>query len=165
MSTTAPEIKTNPLVKVPRELLASPAFLLAKLGLAMKTQVLGQFEEAGYDPFHYGILALLAEGDRETQATIADALRVDRSRLVGILDSLEDRGLIQRRRDDHDRRRHVVSLTDAGRRSLVQLRSIVKQVEDEFLAPLDTGSRAEMQALLLRLACFHDPRCVPPESL
>src|SRR5262245_400265 len=161
MATIIPNNLPAPLVRLPQALLASPGFLLAKMGLVIKTQALGEFERHGWDPFHYSVLALLGEGDRETQSTIADALRVDRSRLVGILDSLEDRGLIQRRRDEHDRRRHVVSLTDEGRRSLDKLRTIVGAVEDEFLAPLDAESREELHGLLLRLACFHDPRCGP----
>jgi MarR family transcriptional regulator, lower aerobic nicotinate degradation pathway regulator len=161
MSATTSELKPRPVLQVPKELLASPGFLLAKLGMIMKGRALGEFERAGFDGYHYSVLAVLAEGDRETQATIADALGLDTSQLVGLLDSLEERGLVERRRDPRDRRRHVVSLTPAGKRQLVRLRAIVRRVENEFFAPLDPDSRATLLTLLLRLACEHDPRCGP----
>jgi DNA-binding MarR family transcriptional regulator len=159
MSATTPELEARPLLQVPRELLASSGFLLARLGLTIKGRALTEFERAGFDGYHYSVLALLGEGARETQGTIADTLGLDSGQLVGLLDSLEERGLIERRRDPRDRRRHGVSLTPDGRRQLVRLRSIVRRVEDEFFAPLEPESRAALHALLLRLAGHHDPRC------
>jgi DNA-binding MarR family transcriptional regulator len=142
-----------------RELLENTPFLLKLLGLAAKERSLEAFEPTGLSPQHFAVLSLLDEGARETQATIADALGYDRSHLVGLLDELEGKTLVERRRDPGDRRRHLVSLTPAGKRTLRELRAIAKRVESEFLAPLDADERQNLHALLLRLVAHHDPRC------
>jgi MarR family transcriptional regulator, lower aerobic nicotinate degradation pathway regulator len=156
---------TSPVVKLgtrpPYELVCSPAFLLKRLGWAIKDRTFEAFEAAGESAYHYSVLAVLEESPRETQATIADALGYDRSWLVGLLDELEEAGLIERKRDPADRRRHLVSLQPAGKKRLARLRAISHGVEEEFLAPLDPEQREQLHAVLLTLAAHHDPRYAP----
>ena len=115
MTAQPPEITVKKAVKPPYELICSTAHLLKRLGMEIKEAYREAFEAAGASPFHYSVLAVLEESPRETQATIADSLGYDRSWLVGLLDELEEKGLIERRRDPADRRRHVVTLLPAGK--------------------------------------------------
>ena len=142
---------------MPRELIASPVFLLGRLGFGLKKQAAEELEAADYS-----VMALLAAQPCEAQASIADLLRLDRSQLVGLLDGLEERGLVERRRDPNDRRRHSVSLTPDGYHQLERLRTVIKRLEEEFLAPLDPESREQLHALLVRVACHHDTRFITP---
>ena len=156
------EIATRPKSfgdQIPEELVNSAVFLLKRLGMAAKELSLERYEETGLHPYHHAILAVLDEGSRETQGAIADALGYDRGQLVGLLDELEEHGLVERRRDPADRRRHVVQMTPAGRKALARLRALSKKLEREFLAPLDDAERGELHALLLRLAGDHIPAC------
>jgi DNA-binding MarR family transcriptional regulator len=150
-----------PTAKLPQELVESTTFLLKRLGFAAKERSLAAYEDLGLHPYHHAVLLVLDEGSRETQGSIADALGYDRGQLVGLLDELEDRGLVERKRDPNDRRRQSVSLTAAGKKTLGRLRGIAGRIEDDFLAPLDDEERAALHALLLRLAEKHEPRCAP----
>jgi DNA-binding MarR family transcriptional regulator len=161
VTTTTSGGAARPRHPVARELTASSGFLLARLGVGFKTRALARAEAEGFELHDYGVLALLAEGDRQTQSTIANALAVDPSRLVALLDSLEQRGLVTRQRDPQDRRRHLVSITAAGKRRLVHLREIVHRLEEEFFAPLDDDQQKALYDLLVELAAQNDPDCCP----
>jgi DNA-binding MarR family transcriptional regulator len=158
----APVLK--PGVKAPYELRCSPVFLLKRLGMLAKERTMEAYEAIGASPYHYSVLAVLEEGARDTQAKIADALGLDRSWLVGLLDELEEAGLIERKRDPEDRRRHLVSLNAAGTKRLAELREISKSVENELLAALDPAQRAQLHELLLQLASDLDPRYAPADG-
>jgi DNA-binding MarR family transcriptional regulator len=160
MSTDA-KIGTKAAPRLPAELVASNLFLLKRLGFAAKHRSLDEYEKLGLNPYHYAILALLDEGLPDTQAAIADALGYDRGTLVGLLDELEEKGLVERRRDPDDRRRQTVRPTADGKRTLARLRTMAQGLEDEFLAPLDAEQRESLHALLLVLAARHEPRCAP----
>ena len=146
------------LVRMPIELLQSPSFLLKRLGAIAKDKTIVAFEDAGATAFAYAVLAVLEEGTRETQATIADALCYDRSYLVGVLDELEAAGFVERRRDPADRRRHVVTMTPAGKKELARLRSIHERVDDELFSMLSAGELKTLKGLLAKVAAAQDPR-------
>jgi len=143
---------------LPEELRACTGFLLSRVGIGMKLAAMEEFERGGFNPYSYAVLAVLAEGAKETQATIADTLDLDRSQMVGILDELEARGLIERRRDQTDRRRHMVSITAAGKKQIAKMRTMIKDLEDSFLVSLDDDERATLQDYLQRIAASNDHR-------
>ena len=162
MSITTPDpAPARALPPLPGELLASTTFLLKRLGFAAKDRALAAYEREGVHPYHFAILLALDEGEHETQGSIADVLGYDRGQLVGLLDELEDKGLVERRRDPNDRRRHLVQLTSDGKRMLRRLRTRAREIEDDFLEPLSERERGDLHALLLRLAEKHEPRCAP----
>src|SRR5919107_2107280 len=164
MSITSPDPASAParvVPPLPEELVASTTFLLKRLGFAAKDRSVTAYEREGVHPYHFAILIALDQAEHETQGSIADVLGYDRGQLVGLLDELEEKGLVERRRDPNDRRRHLVHLTGDGKRMLRRLRTRAREIEDDFLAPLSDSERADLHALLLRLAEMHEPRCAP----
>ena len=156
---TAETVTTPTRPRLPAELLDSSLFLLKRLGFASKERTVEAYAGMGLSPYHHAVLTVLDEGSRETQGSIADALGFDRGQLVGFLDDLEERGLVERRRDPADRRRHTVRMTDEGRDELAKLRALSRRLEDEFLASLSSEQRLQLQALLRQLAEEHLPNC------
>jgi len=159
MISPSAESAVRPEHRIAKELASSSAFLMARLGVRFKMRLIAKLEEAGHEGLHYSVLAMLGESARQTQAGIAVALHLDPSRLVAVLDTLEADGLIERQRDPQDRRRHVVTITKAGKRQLTRMRAIFKGLEEEFMAPLEPESRAQLHELLVRLAARNDPSC------
>src|SRR5207244_10303425 len=159
MTATTPETQPRTAPQLPEELVASTTFLLKRLGFAAKERTMKAYEGTGLHPYHHAILLVLDERSRETQGSIADALGYDRGQLVGLLDELEERGLVERRRDPSDRRRQLVDITPDGKRALKQLRGLAQQLEDDLMSPLEPAEQKRLHALLLRLAEHHLPHC------
>jgi MarR family transcriptional regulator, lower aerobic nicotinate degradation pathway regulator len=98
-----------------------------------------------------GILTMVSEGAPMTQKALSDALRIDRTTMVALLDDLERRGYVQRRRHPGDRRAFLIFPTPQGRRAKAAAVRILDQQQERFLAPLAPAERAVLADMLRRL--------------
>ena len=104
-------------------------------------------------------LNLLGERGPMTQHTMGVALSLDPSNVVGLLNELEQRGLILRRRDPADRRRHIVELSAAGSGELAHTYDRLGVVEDELFKGLTAAERVALHGLLARAVEALTPTC------
>ncbi len=102
-------------------------------------------------PRHLIALRLLRERGPMPQHGLGAVLSLDPSNVVGLLNELEERGLVERRRDPADRRRHIVSLSGSGADELALTYSRLGLVEDELFSVLSAEERATLHELLLRV--------------
>ncbi|MFJ3304082.1 MarR family winged helix-turn-helix transcriptional regulator [Streptomyces sp. NPDC086549] len=105
----------------------------------------------GVDGHELAVLVVLSGDDPLSQVEVAGRLGVDRTTMVSLLDSLEDRGLVERRRSPQDRRRNIVELTPAGRDCLREGEAARRSAERRFLAPLDEETAATLVRALRSL--------------
>ena len=97
----------------------------------------------GVSMWGYIVLTALAEQPVRTQAALAQAINADKSRIIGVLDELQERGLIKRSPDPADRRVHLLSLTQAGSRLRESVRdAIQRQEEERVLSALPDADRS-----------------------
>jgi DNA-binding MarR family transcriptional regulator len=101
-------------------------------------------------PGRAGMLLLIEANPGVPQGRLAEAVRLDRSTMVGVVDSLEERGLIERRRGT-DRRTNGLWVTRAGRTLAARLRGRIERHEDRVAARLSATERAQLLALLEKL--------------
>lgn len=127
---------------------------LARLG---RRAAESSLEPSGLRPRHFFALRMLHEHGPAGQQSLAEILSLDPSNVVGLLNELEERGLITRRRDPADRRRHIVELSAGGEHELNLTRSRLSRAEDDVLRALTSQERVTLHELLLRAAAGHLP--------
>jgi DNA-binding MarR family transcriptional regulator len=131
------------------------AFLLAQLG-SYAAERFG--ERAGALDFtrpQAGLLRLIGREPGQSQQAVARRLGTPPSRLVALVDGLEQRGLIERRRNPGDRRNYALYLTPAGKQAMAGLAQAAADHDEEIGAPLTPAERADLHKLLAKLAAAH----------
>jgi DNA-binding MarR family transcriptional regulator len=108
---------------------------------------------------HLIALRLLSEQGPASQQGLADSLSLDPSNVVGLLNELEERELITRRRDVADRRRHIVELSPRGGEELCLAYARLRCVEDDLFSALSAEERATLYDLLVRAVGVTVPPC------
>jgi DNA-binding MarR family transcriptional regulator len=99
----------------------------------------------------YMTLGYVRDHPGATQQELESALFMDANSVVLILNELEAARFSIRRRDPNDRRRHLVEITDAGRKALERADKAREGLEDEILADLSVDERTTLRRLLERV--------------
>jgi DNA-binding MarR family transcriptional regulator len=140
-------------------LVSGCGLLIFRLARASAWRLGRGLRESGLRWAEFAVLHHLDAQGPASQRELAIALRIQPSNLVALLDQLEESGLLGRRPDPSDRRRHRVELTPAGRRAAERAREATRRAESELLGPLTASERREFRGLLVRLTahtCDHD---------
>jgi DNA-binding MarR family transcriptional regulator len=132
--------------------LGGVAFLLAQLGAHAAMRFAERIRELDLSPPQAGLLRMIAASPGESQQTYAGRLGTPPSRFVGLVDELEGRGLIERRRGEQDRRAYALHLTGPGERLLADLGKVGHAHEEDITAALTADERAALRELLARVA-------------
>jgi len=128
------------------------AFLLAQVGAHAAARFAERLAPLRLSPPHAGILRALARSAGLSQQELASLLKIHSSRLVGLLDELETRGIVKRREKADDRRTYALHLTDEGQAILGDIGRIAKDHQDSLLASLGKEEREQLADLLQRIA-------------
>ena len=129
----------------------SAGLLLALLGQTAMRRLRDAHTAHHLSPRQFHLLGLLHDQGPTGQQELGQVMGVDPSVLVTLLNPLEADGYVSRQRDPADRRRHVVTLTPAGRKHLDRAARAQREAEDELLASLTTKQREQLRQLLLNL--------------
>jgi MarR family transcriptional regulator, temperature-dependent positive regulator of motility len=119
-------------------------------------------EEIGMTMREYMGLTYLNDVEGAPQGALGKAMHMEPNNLVLLLNDLEERAWIERRRDPSDRRRHLVSLTTRGRKARDRAEVTLETVEDDVLVALSAEEREQLRDLLGRaLEGAKDPLAEP----
>ena len=128
------------------------ALLLSQLG----AQVSARFSErlAGLDltPAQVGVLRVVGQHPGLSQQSLAERLGTTPSRVVKLVDELEERGLVERRRSQVDRRHHELYVAEGARDRVAAVRRVVRDHDAEVTEPLTADELASLLALLRKVA-------------
>lgn len=149
----AGETESSPGASIPGA--RSPAFLLAQVGGLAAARFAEQLAPLGFAPQDAGVLRLIAASPGINQRTLGERLGIFPSRLVALLDALEQKGLVERRRVPEDRRNHALHLTAAGGRALQAVGRVAMAHQEDICASLSADERRQLADMLQRIAAAH----------
>ena len=125
-----------------------PGFLMLWIGRNSSARFAEALAPLNLAPPQFGLLNVLHASESMSQQELGKSLGIDPSTMVALIDDLEARGFVERRRRPEDRRAHAVYLTDEGRTTLSRGRRVAARMQEKLLARLDPAEREELARLL-----------------
>ncbi|MCY9784462.1 MarR family transcriptional regulator [Nocardiopsis sp. EMB25] len=130
-------------------------FRLIKLGELAQATTARIFEPLGISARQFHVLAAADSMAAPSQKELSRVLGIDPNVMVGLIDDLEEQGLVARERNPRDRRRYIVTPTERARRHLDEAREAVSRAEAELFAPLAAEEVRALHDLSGRLLTTH----------
>lgn len=128
------------------------AYLLVQLGAHVARQFGEELAPLGVEPRHVGMLTRLAANEGKAQQAIGELIGLNPTQMVFLVDELESRGFVARRRNPADRRSYGLYLTAAGRDMLARVQAAGQAHQARLGSSLTESEREQLTALLRRLA-------------
>jgi DNA-binding MarR family transcriptional regulator len=136
----------------PHRLSGTVIWLLGRAAQRGHAVVQERLAAAGIRKWHYAVLSAVADFGQQSQADIGRRLGLDRSDMVAVLNDLQGDGYVTREPDPADRRRNIVTISEAGRTALDGFDRLIAEADDRLLADVSAADRARLIALLARIA-------------
>ena len=119
-----------------------------------------EFKRLDLDLSQFAVLMTLLEEEELTQTGIGKRITLPGYATTRTIDALEEKHLVERRKDERSRRSHRIFLTDEGHAIAPQIFAIVKSVNEGFLSALDTAEKKQLKAILKKLLSTNCPNVV-----
>jgi DNA-binding MarR family transcriptional regulator len=130
---------------------SSIAFLLSQVGILASQRFARRIAEVGLHPPQFRVMNMIDAAEGCSQQAIAEAIGAPPSRMVAIVDELEQLGLLERRPHPTDRRVHALYLTTEGRKLLSRGRKVAAEHEEELMRGFSATDRKQLAAFLRRV--------------
>lgn len=127
------------------------AFLLSQVGMHASRQFAERIAAVDLHPALFRVLNLVDAAEGHSQQAIGEAIEVPPSRMVGLVDELEQRGLVERRPHPTDRRVRALYLTAKGRKTLERGREIAEAHERDLTKGMPAADRKRLTEYLQKI--------------
>ncbi|MCH9765527.1 MAG: MarR family winged helix-turn-helix transcriptional regulator [Alphaproteobacteria bacterium] len=149
------DAKSNPDSPVTNQL----THMLHRAGQGGDELFLASIRDHALTPRQFAVLTAAQSRDEPSQATLVADTGIDRSTLADIVGRLEAKGLLDRKRTNHDARAYAISVTEKGERTLADLTPRLADIERKILSPIPPDQQADfvknLQAIVRKLQNQH----------
>jgi DNA-binding MarR family transcriptional regulator len=129
----------------------SVGFLISQLGFLSSKHFMQALEPVGLDPREFLLMRFVAASEGQSQQALSERLAIPASRMVALVDHLEEAGFLERRPDPEDRRVRGLHLTKKGRTVLERAGKIAIDYETRLCAGINREERDLLIDLLQKL--------------
>ncbi|MEU4995814.1 MarR family winged helix-turn-helix transcriptional regulator [Streptomyces sp. NPDC021622] len=129
-----------------------PSWLLGRAAARGRGLVAEALAEEDMKMWHHVVLSAVADQGPVAQAALGRSIQLDPKDLVGVINDLQDAGLVLRAPDPTDRRKNAITITEDGERTLDRCAEAARRANNELLAPLSATERKQFLALLTRIS-------------